>query len=445
MGVVYDSIAGQALRGAVVQLVAAEGATPLARTATSDFSGNFSFEGVADGKYFLGFFHPVLDSLGLEPFARPLTVVRQGAVRVDLAVPGARRMREVVCGPKTADNNGAAVIGYVRDARDRSPLKDVRVTGQWNEVTFVGGGVTQRSPRRVTTSDANGRYVLCNVPGPGSISLMAARGADSTDLVEIQVPAEGFTQRELFLAEARVVTATDTIPANDTLAFRNKTVRVGNQRLTGTVIALEGGQPIAGAVVGVLNGPQTRANERGQWTLQNVAPGSRTIEVRAVGRVPVRRNVDVLDGTPPVRIAMSTYKAMLDTLKVTAGLSSSLDLVEFEQRKKASGLGRFLTAADVMKRQPMVTSDIFKNFPGLEVRPANPNDQLLMKAVLSESCVPRVYLNGTAMDDINVDILDHLVQPHRIIGIEVYQTGSTPVQFMGPMNGCGTIVIWARN
>lgn len=445
MGVVRDSLSGRILRGALVQLVGEEGSNVAARTATSDSAGGYSFDAVPDGKYTLGFFHPKLDSLGLPALARSVSVNRQGALRMDLAIPGARRMRDVVCGPKTAESSGAAVIGYVLDASTRAPLKDVRVSGQWNEVTFIRGTVVQRSPRRTATSDENGRYVLCDVPGPGSVSLMAVRGADSTDLVELEVPADGFAQRELFVGTSQVTANADTISAKDTLAFRNATVRVGDKRLTGTVVALEGGLPVAGAVVGVLNGPQTRANDRGQWTLTNVAPGSRTIEVRAVGRVPVRRNVDVLDATPPVRIAMSTYKAMLDTLKVTAGLSASLDIVEFEHRKKTSGVGRFMSAADIARHAPLETTDIFRNFPGLEIRREGPSDTLLMKAVIGETCAPRVFFNGTPMDGLSVDMINNLTRPERIIGIEVYQTGMVPVQFQGPMSGCGSVVIWARN
>ena len=448
-GAVHDSLANQPLRGAVVQLVHSDDASRFARTAISDSVGYFSFDGVPDGRYTLGFFHPMLDSLGMQPVARALSVNRNGALRVDLAIPGARRMRDVICGPKTAENSGAVVIGVIRDARTRAPLGGVRVVGQWHEVTLGKTGIQQRMPRRVTTSEDNGWYALCNVPGPGSVSVIASRGADSTDLVEFDVPPDGFMRRELYLGAARTIAAVDSALTTDTLAMRSPIVHLGDARLTGTVVAIDGGKPLVGAVVGIKNGPQTRANDRGFWTLLNVPPGSRTLEVRALGHVPVRRSVDVIEGAPPIRVAMITFKATLDTLKITAGLSVSLDMQQFEQRRKTQGMGRFLTAADIAKRQPIETSQIFRNFAGLEVRRTagvrGDTEVILMKGVFEDQCQPTIFLNGTPMQNIEADILDNFVRPEKIIGIEVYSPTSIPPQFQIGLSGCGSIVIWSRN
>ncbi len=444
-GTVRDSIADRTLRGAVVQIVASDDASRFARTAVSDSLGRFVFDSVPDGRYTLGFFHPMLDSLGMQPVARPVVVSRQGAMLVDLAIPGASKMRDLSCGPKTSPNAGAAVVGVVRDARTRAPLKDVRVVGQWYEVTLGTNGVQRRTPRRVTTTNDDGWYALCDVPGPGSLAVTASRGADSTDVVEMDVPRDGFLRRELFLGAARTVSVVDSAPVKDTLVFRPKAVHLGDARLTGTVIAADGGAPIGGAVIGITNGPQTRANDRGQWTLSSVPPGSRTLEVRAVGHVPVRRSVDVIDGTPPIRVAMVTFKATLDTLKITAGLSGALDRSQFEQRRKTLAMGRFLTAADIAKRMPIETTDLFRNFPGLELRRTATSDVILMKGVFEDQCVPTIFLNGTAMNGVEADVINNFVRPERIIGIEVYSPTSMPPQFQSAMSGCGAIVIWSRN
>jgi len=447
-GTVHDSIAGRPLPGAVVQLVHSEDASRFARTVISDSLGRYAFDSVPDGRYTLGFFHGMLDSLGMQPVARAVSINRNGALRADLAIPGARRLRDVLCGPRTATNSGAVVIGVIRDARTRAPISGVRVVGQWHEVTLGVGGIQQRMPRRVTTSEENGSYVLCNVPAPGLVSVIASRGADSTDLVEFEVPFDGFMRRELFLGAARTVAVVDSTPLADTLAMRSPTVHLGDARLTGTVVAIDGGAPIVGAVVGIKNGPQTRANERGFWTLQNVPPGSRTLEVRALGHVPVRRSVDVIEGTPPIRVAMVTFKATLDTLKITAGLSVNLDLQQFEQRRKTNGMGRFLTAADIFKRQPLETSQLFRNFAGLELRRATTangdTEVILMKGVFDDQCMPTIFLNGTPMQNTDANILDNFVRPEKIIGIEVYSPTSIPPQFQIGLSGCGSIVIWAR-
>src|SRR5687768_8460338 len=69
-GVVHDSIARAPLVGAIVQLVRADSLARLSRTTTSDSLGRFAFVGVPAGRYMLGFFHQMLDSLGVEPLLR---------------------------------------------------------------------------------------------------------------------------------------------------------------------------------------------------------------------------------------------------------------------------------------------------------------------------------------------------------------------------------------
>lgn len=446
-GVVHDSLSGRSLIGAAVQLVANDAGNTFSGTMFSDSSGKYTFNDVPDGKYTLGFYHPILDSLGMEAYARVLSVNRQGAIRADMSIPPATRMRDVLCGPREAGAAGGVVIGTVFNATDRKPVKDVRVVGQWFEVSIGTGGVTRRNPRKVTTSNDGGMFLLCDVPNSGALSLLASRGADSTGTIEVDVPKGGFLRSELYLGESMTVANVgDSAATKDTLMLRADAVHVGTMRLTGTVIALDGGAPMANAVVGVTNGPQTRTNDRGQWTITNAPPGSHTLEVRAVGKYPVRRSINIIKDAPPIRVAMTTFKAMLDTLKVTAGLSGAFDLREFEQRRKSQGMGRFLTADDIRKRAPVETSYIFRSFAGMDVIPTQEGrTAILMKGVFgTDMCEPTIYVNGTAMNALSAEELDAMVRPERIIGIEVYSATSMPAQFQNSRMGCGSVVIWQR-
>ncbi|MEO7361551.1 MAG: carboxypeptidase regulatory-like domain-containing protein [Gemmatimonadaceae bacterium] len=446
-GVVHDSLAGRPLIGAVVQLVADDAGNTFAGTIFSDSSGRYAFNDVPDGKYTLGFFHPILDSLGMQAFARAISVNRQGAIRADMAIPPAARMRDVLCGPRGPAGAGGVVIGTVLNANDRKPIKDVRVVGQWYEVSIGTGGVTRRNPRKIAMSNDDGTFVLCDVPASGAMSLMASRGTDSTGTVEVDVPKGGFLRSELYLGESMAVAiVVDPAATKDTLTLRADAVHVGAMRLTGTVIAVDGGNPMTNAVVGITNGPQTRTNDRGEWTIANAPAGSHTLEVRAVGKYPVRRSVNIINGVAPIRVAMTTFKAMLDTLKVTAGLSGAFDLMDFDKRRKTQGLGRFLTADDIQKRAPIETSFLFRNFPGLDVLPADfGNTKIMMKGVFSgDMCEPMIYINGTPTPGVTAEEIDNIVRPERIIGVEVYSATSMPPQFQSARTGCGSIVIWQR-
>jgi hypothetical protein len=133
-GVVRDSITGAALSGALVQLVSADSFPDFARSSFSDSLGRYTLVDVPDGKFTIGFEHPLLDSLGVEPTLREVVVSRHRAVRFDLSTPSAFRMREAICG--SAASAGGVFAGVVRDASSGEPVAGAHVTGEWLELTF---------------------------------------------------------------------------------------------------------------------------------------------------------------------------------------------------------------------------------------------------------------------------------------------------------------------
>ena len=74
-GVVYDSISRGVLVGATVQFYGpTDSAGARIRAATTDSRGAFRIAGLPRGRYLAGFFHPSLDSLGLEIPAQTIDV-----------------------------------------------------------------------------------------------------------------------------------------------------------------------------------------------------------------------------------------------------------------------------------------------------------------------------------------------------------------------------------
>lgn len=439
-GVVHDSIARAPLAGAAVQLVSAEAFARFGRIATADSLGRYDFGAVPLGRYTLGFFHPVLDSLGIEAPLREVRIDGSEPVRADLAVPSAERMRSAVCG--RSGKRGGVVMGVVREARDSAPAAGVAVTGEWIELSIATGGLVNRLQRLVATTGENGRFILCNVPSEGMMTLAASRGADSTDHIDMQIPAGSFLRRELYLASG------------------SDAGRRTSGCLSGTVVAAVGGQPLAGALVSVGNGAQARANELGEWTVANVPFGTRMLEVRAIGYYPARRAVDVAEGGPPVRVSLATLKSVLDTVRVTASRVLVHDLVGFQERRRI-GIGHFVTPDDIARRASLNASDIFRAFPGVKLGwaedtlvadmtperppPSGPRDRLiLMRGSAERWCAPMIYLDGSPLEWLNAEDIDAWVQPKDIAGIEVYTSATTPVQYQRAMNGCGAILLWRR-
>jgi hypothetical protein len=442
-GTVLDSIARTPLAGATIQLVDAANTAGVSLTATSDSLGRFRVLHVPNGRYMLGFFHPMLDSLGVEAPLREVTVESQRDVRADLATPSPLRLRAAICGSKSvADSTNAVVVGVVRSASDGTALSGVTVSGEWLEMSFSKNGVSRRFPHIAAITGDNGWFALCNVPSGGTMFLVASRGADSTDLLEAQVPADGFLRRELFLGAARAVVTVPTSPSADSLA-PTRAARVGDATLTGTVVATLDGRPLPGAMVSVAGGNPARTNERGQWQLTDAPLGTRMLEVRALGFYPERRRIDVVANTPPVRVALSTLKAVLDTVRISATRTFNRDRNGFEARHR-SGVGRFLTAEDIARRAFINTSDLFTNLPGIRLdRTAFDETSLQMRGAFGW-CSPAFFIDGMYMRGLSSSDVDDFVRPQDVANVEIYTESSAPPQFQPIMSGCGSIVIWTK-
>lgn len=422
-GIVHDSLAGRPLANATVQLVDHANIASAARTTTTDSLGRYALDGVAAGRYTLGFFHPILDSLGVEAPMRPVVVDGREPVRGDLAVPSARRFRSTVCGaPNGADIEGGIVIGVLRNPVDGAPLAGGTVTGEWLEYAFTHQGIQRRAPRVSAKTSESGWFAICGTPRGGTMLLHATRGADSTDRVEITVPADGFLRRELYVTAAHA-------PATDTLRARGV-------RLSGTVTATAGGRPLSGAFVAIAGGPSAQANAQGEWAIPDAPLGTRTLEVRAIGYYPVRRAIDVVNGAVPLHIALATLRSVLDTVRVSAQQRKFTNTGFTERRR--TGAGRYFTAAEIAKRNPLTVSELFRVLPGVTIeRVPGDTERRVVMSRLGSQCGPSFYVNGHYMGTLNADEIDALMNPHEVAGIEIYTEQTAPVQFRPIVSALG--------
>lgn len=438
-GVVYDSVAKSPLFGATVQLVSAENPAVFVRSAVSDFQGHFTLSEIPDGHYRLGFIHPMLDSLGVEVPLRDVFVVNRQPATVNLAIPSPARLRAAFCGKRAgADSSGSVVVGVVRDGHSGEPVANATVIAQWQEYSFGHKGVIRQLPHVITRTSDNGWFAVCNVPTAGIVAIVASHGADSTDVIEVQIPADRFLRRELYLGG-----------------------RTADGRLSGIVVTKVDGRPISGAVINIVDGPETRANGNGEWALSGAPIGTRMLEVRAIGFYPERRHVNILNGSSPLRVALSTLQAVLDTVKVRGSRLSNRDRTGFEDRRHA-GVGRYMTPSQIARRQPVFISDLFKTMNGIRVGFATdtlstdmaintPPDlmsttdrRILMRGISGDWCAPAIFLDGQHFPQLGADDIDGWLRPGEVAGIEVYSEASVPNEFRQERTGCGSVVIWRK-
>jgi len=364
---------------------------------------------------------------------------------VNLSTPDPLRMRSKLCG--AASDSGALIVGVVRDTR-HEPVGGATVTADWLELSLgLGGRISQRTATRSATSLANGWYFVCGAPKEGTVFVSAQREGASTDAGSVEIGSNGLAHRDLFLASG----ANDTAP------------------LHGVVTGPNGGG-IAGAAVGVIGGPGTRADEHGAWTIANAPGGTHVLEMRAIGFYPTRTSVDVVDDAPPIKVSLATAASVLDTVRVRAERESSRRMLGFDERRHSQN-GHFFTAADIEKLHPAATSDIFRQAPGVTVN-RNSSDtffgaipgemehrQLTMRGIVnngdraspSDKCAPSIFIDGLYMADIDADDINSLVRPDEISGIEVYTSQPLPAIFgfgaidRGPKQQyCGAIAVWTK-
>lgn len=441
-GVVRDSLARRPLAEALVQLVASDDPAKFVRTSISDSLGRFTIYDVPVGRYTLGFFHPMLDSMGVETAMHALYVgSSEKAIHADLGTPSAARLRAAMCGKSRPDSSGV-IVGVVRDADSGNPISGATITGEWLEFALRRNVMLRSMPHRETTSGENGWFAICDVPTAGSVAVRAKNGADSTGLIDVQVPSTGFVRRELYIA-----TGSD--------------VETGSGRLNGTVVATQDGHALGGALVTIVGGPSTRANEAGEWSFVNAPSGTRMLEIRALGFYPDRRYVHVLSGAAPVHVSLSTLEAVLDTVKITSNRLSSRDRTGFADRRH-NGPGRYFTSSDIAKRPATFASDIFKTIPGIRLGYASdtlatdmaiaisPDDvsladrRILMRGIAGDWCAPAIFLDGVHMHQFGADDLDGWLKPADVAGIEIYSEATAPNEFGQGRSGCGSIVIWKK-
>lgn len=417
-GVVYDSLAKGALGGAIVQVVPDDSAGSFRASMTSDSAGRFSIADVPAGRYLVGFLHPLIDSLGIEPPLKSVQVASQN-VAVALATPSAGTMRAAVCGRAARDG---ALTGTVRTARSGQPVKDAMVDIYWVDMVLTGGQAVPQRRLKQARTESDGTFAVCGLPSPGAVSIVASGGGDSTEALEVDIPASGFLRAELGV----------TSRADSTIT----------RRLRGVVVDAASGRPISGAILRVGPAAHARTGETGEFTLE--APvGTHMLDVRGISYYPARRIVNVTDDMAPMRIALTTFKVVLDAVTVTA-MSGRGGLAGFAERKRSSGTGRFLTAADIARVPVTETSEIFKNEPGVSLSP----DRITLRSPFGE-CAPQLFVNGhyiPGMGDPPVmsrNDLDMVARPQDIIAIEIYKDMAPP-QFSRGLSGCGSIVIWTR-
>jgi hypothetical protein len=225
----------------------------------------------------------------------------------------------------------------------------------------------------------------------------------------------------------------------------------GAQRVQGNVLSEFTNQPVAGASLFLLTPDGTRVGQGA--TTSNDGTFTLTAPTPGVYRLYASRPGYRLLFTPAIQLNQNdeigvTLRMLPDTITlrpitVTASRRPSGRLGGFYDRAQRHAGGTFITRDQIEQRHPFEISDLLRTVPGVTVVPAPFGFGYDVRT--TTGCRPRFYLDGVAYPLLGGETIDQVVSPNQVEGIEVYTSpATTPVEFQGPGNACGAIVIWTR-
>ncbi len=422
-GRVLDSlVTGNPLGGATVELV------ELARQTITDTRGIFRFDSVPAGTYLLTFSHPDLAAFGFTPPERTVRIEPGMGTPILLATPAPATVYHRLC-PAPRDKDTGVLLGTIHEASTRRPLA-AAIRGEWVVNNLSPDGSMTRQPRGVRAeSDSAGRFQLCGIPTDVAVAVWTT--ADSRDGGPIEVRLDG--------KEVGVRHLTHGLAA---------TTAAGQGRVQGTITG--GGRPVALAHVRILGRDgHAESDAAGQFVLDGLPAGSHTLEARALGFTPFRRQIDLASGGHlSVEMTLAPVAPELPELNVTVSDAASARN-GFDQRRQRGLGGHFITRDEITRRGAVRVEDMLRTAPGIRLEPVGSSEYRIISQRGGpgggDSCQPTVFVDAFKVPLDPQFGLSLPVSPDEVEGIEVHNnTTSVPPQYRLASGSCGVILIWTR-
>lgn len=192
-GVVFDSLAGRPLVGAVVALGE--------RTAdTTDDQGRYRIETPGEGEYPLTAHHPWLAIVGYAPWRDTVRMARSVEARRDIAVPSESCFHDAVCSPGGANADRGLLSLMVVDSVSGRPMEHLRVS-----ITVAGtalprparafGGARLHSKLQFRANEATveipaltspGAFYVCGVDRSAAVRVAVSGGGRAAQQWEVE-------------------------------------------------------------------------------------------------------------------------------------------------------------------------------------------------------------------------------------------------------------------
>lgn len=214
--------------------------------------------------------------------------------------------------------------------------------------------------------------------------------------------------------------------------------------LSGEVLSALTGEPLVGAHV-FLRGARRGAvtDSSGVFRIEDLPTGRDTIAVWYSTIEPQFTEL-VLE---PERLTSAVF---LISEKIFEVAELKVEIRAFSvrkqrlERRKRFGNGVYITRAMIEQAKPVLTTDMLRGIPRIEVesyRFASEPVEVRIRSSARNACIPMYYLDGTEAQHFTLDE----VRPIEVEEIEIYRGASEiPAEFKKMGNNCGVIVVWTR-
>jgi hypothetical protein len=440
VGVVFDSLRGGTLDGAIVQLIT-PGKPP--REVFTKKDGAYGFDAVPPGTYTLQMLHASLDTLGFRITSLPFAVAAGQAHRVDLAVPTAKSLVPRLCTPAKLARGPSAIVGFVRDPDTGLPVPDATV--QLDASVKDAFGLTRIPLIFNSTTDARGQFRICGLPLAIAGKVIASKAGIASGEVPVEI-------KENHLLVLKGVSFSLSNKAVTMVGDSGKTFQIltGNARLTGKVIN-DRGEPLADARVAVVNTmASTKTDARGMFSLDSLPAGSVTVRMTKIGYGITDRAVDVVSSGPPTMatLTMDKFAQLLPPVKTTADRhEQGLQTIGYLARSK-SNIGGVQKHGDELNQTAARVTDMLREIPGLHISRVDTGDSQdnqinTTTAGLRSDCI-NIFIDRAPFND-TAGELDREMQADIIEAIEYYDVASIPGDWFGRAHsGCALLLLWTR-
>ncbi|MHB8839061.1 MAG: peptidase associated/transthyretin-like domain-containing protein [Gemmatimonadaceae bacterium] len=420
-GVVFDSVAGAPLAGADVQLASrGDGPAPIATIA--DANGRFRIETPVGGEYLIGFYHPVLEVLGLDGPSRVITIGDDSLLTVALAIPSIGAVRRLRCGPDSTDN--AMLVGQLHRNPPTATRDAASISAEWGALVIESSALRTITLRATGSVDANGYYQICGVPAGAPLTVRVAANGKRSIIGTVEIAPSGIARRDFVLSDAAATRGSALIRAH---------------------VVREDGTPVASgrASIPALGREVPVAN--GAFEILGLPAGTWQVDVRAMGLDPASVLAESREESPPdVTVRLTEIPQYLEAVTVVEKVTRNGRVLDDVLRRQRASSGSFFFAGHPALRSALNVAEVVKEARGFRYI----NDtSILGRPPFGIKCKGlAVYVNGikVGLNADGLEALKELAKPQDVLAVEAYpDVLFTPMQWRTG-DACSVLVVWTK-